>query len=315
MGKRGAWVGQLLAVLLGLLASTAYGQAGPRNDSLPRGRFVQPTVRVGQPIRYELTYRHAPNLEVIFPDSTASFAPFELIRRSYQPTRTRQGRSLDRTVYLLRTFSLDPVQHLRLPVLVLRGRDTLTVPALPDSVRLTRTAAPLQPGVPTPTLRANVQPLPVEARFNYPYWLAGFAALALVAGGLVLGFRKRLRRRYQRYRRRKNHAYFLAQYARHVERFELSRSLTNMERAITLWKNYLSTLENNSINSLTTREIVAHYHHDPRVAQALHLADRMIYGNQLMEEETESALVFELLREFAEVRYQADERSANPARQ
>ncbi|UOR03621.1 hypothetical protein MUN82_11745 [Hymenobacter aerilatus] len=305
MGKRAAWVG-----LFWLLAgSTAHGQATPA-DTLPRGHFAQPTVQVGQPIRYELTYRHAPNLEVIFPDSTANFAPFELIRRSYQPTRTRQGRSLDRTVYLLRTFSLDPVQQLRLPVLVLRGRDTLTVPTLPDSVRLTRTAAPLQPGTPTPTLRANVQTLPVETRFNYPYWLASLALLLLLAGGVVLGFRKSLRRRYQRYRRRKNHAYFLAQYARHVERFELSRSLTNMERAITLWKNYLSGLENSNINSLTTREIVAHYHHDSRVAQALHLADRMIYGNQLMEEETESALVFELLRDFAQTRYQADEQAA-----
>ena len=304
MAKHAKWVGPLF-----LLLFTVATQAQTPSDSLPHGRFVRRTVRVGQPIRYELAYRHASDLEVIFPDSTTNFGSFELIRRSYRPTRTQQGRSLDRTVYLLRTFSLDSVQQLRLPVLVLRGRDTLTISSLPDSVRILRTAPPLQPGAPTPTLRANVQPLPVEARFNYPYWLAGLVLLLTLVGGLVLGFRKRLRRRYQRYRRRKNHAYFLAQYARHVERFELSRSLTNIERAITLWKNYLSGLENNTINSLTTREIVAHYHHDPRVAQALQLADRMIYGNQLMEEETESALVFELLREFAESQYQAVERT------
>ena len=272
-------------------------------QTAPQGRFLRRTVEVGAPIGYELTYTHAPELEVIFPDSTADFKPFELIRRAYQPTRTRQGRSFDRTVYWLRTFSLDSVQRLGLPVLVLRGRDTLTVPARPDSVRLRRVAPPLRPDLPAPVLQQNTRLLPVPPRFNYPYWLAGLDAVLVLAGSLVLAFRQRLRRRYQRYRLRKNHAYFLAQYARYIERFELSRSLTNMERAITLWKNYLSTLENNAINSLTTREIVAHYHHDARVAQALHLADRMIYGNQLTEEETESTLAFELLREFAESRY------------
>ena len=45
-------------------------------DSLPQGRFLRPTVRVGEIIEYELTYRHAPSLEVIFPDSAAEFAPF-----------------------------------------------------------------------------------------------------------------------------------------------------------------------------------------------------------------------------------------------
>jgi len=270
----------------------------------PKGRFLHRSVKVGEPVPYALTYVHDPALEVIFPDSTADFKPFELIRRTYQPTRTRQGRSFDRTIYLLRTFSLDSVQRLRLPVLVLRGRDTLTVQARPDSVRLLRTAPPLRPELPTPVLQQNTRLLPVPQRFNYPYWLVGLDVVLVVAGALVLSFRRRLRRRYQRYRLRKNHAYFLAQYARYIERYELSRSLTNMERAITLWKNYLSGLENNAINSLTTREIVAHYQNDPRVAQGLHIADRVIYGNQLTEEETETDQAFRLLREFAEQQFQ-----------
>jgi hypothetical protein len=152
-------------------------------------------------------------------------------------------------------------------------------------------------------LRQDLRLLPVEPRFNYPYWLAGLAAVLAVAGGLVLGFRQRLRRRYRHYRLRKNHAYFLAQYARHVERFTLSRSLTNMERAITLWKNYLSTLEDTNISSLTTREIVAHYQNDADVSLALRLADRVVYGNQFSEDETETDLAFVLLRTFAERQY------------
>ncbi|RSK31707.1 hypothetical protein [Hymenobacter metallilatus] len=273
-------------------------------DSLPRGAFQRAGVRVGEIVQYELTYRHAPGLAVIFPDSAADFAPFEYVGRRYYATRTRQGRSLDRAVYRLRTFRLDSVQTLSLPVTLLRGRDTLLLATTPARVRLVRTVPPQTDVQAPPALRPNLQLLPVVDRFNYPYWLAGLALVLLVAGSLVLGFRRSLRRRYRRYRLRKNHAYFLAQYARHVERFTLSRSLTNMERAITLWKNYLSALEENNISSLTTREIVAHYQNDADVGLALRLADRVVYGNQFSEDETETDLAFVLLRTFAERQFQ-----------
>jgi hypothetical protein len=294
--RRGVWV--LGGVLLPYLAQS---QAA---DSLPAGRFLRPGVRVGEVLEYELTYRHAPDLAVIFPDSAADFAPFEYVSRRYYPTRTRRGRSLDRAIYRLRTFRLDSVQTLSLPVTILRGRDTLLLQTRPAQVRLVRVLpAGVAPGS-LPVLRQNLQLQPVAQQFNYPYWLAGLASVLLLAGGLVLGFRQSLRRRYRRYRLRKNHAYFLAQYARHVERFTLSRSLTNMERAITLWKNYLSTLEDNNISSLTTREIVAHYQNDADVGLALRLTDRVIYGNQESEDESETDLAFVLLRTFAERQFQ-----------
>ncbi|MBD2716386.1 hypothetical protein KBK19_15200 [Microvirga sp. STR05] len=283
-----------------LLPLLAGGQATP---DPPRGRFLRPTTRVGEIIEYELSYRHEPGLNVIFPDSTANYALFEYVGKKYQPTRTRQGISLDRTIYRLRTFSLDSVQRLQLPVTILRGRDTLLLPSTAAVVTLKR-AAPQAAAGATPALRQNTVLLPVEPAFNYPYWLAGAALLLLVLGGAALAFGRRWRQRYQLYKVRKNHVYFLAQYARHVERFTLSRSLTNMERAITLWKNYLTNLENNTISSLTTREIVAHYQNDADVRLALRLADRVIYGNQFSEDDTETDLAFDLLRSFAERRFE-----------
>jgi len=278
---------------------------GP-DEAPPRGRFLQPTVRVGEIIDYELSYSHDPSLNVIFPDSTAVYAPFEFVGKTYRPTRTQRGRSLDETVYHLRTFALDSVQQLTLPVTILRGLDTLTVPATAATVRLARTVAPVADGT-VPVLRENTTLLPVKPAFNYPYWLAGLGGLTVVLTGVALGFGRRWQRRYQLYKLRKNHVYFLAQYARHVERFTLSRSLTNMERAITLWKNYLTTLENNVINSLTTREIVAHYQNDADVRLGLRLADRVIYGNQFTEDETETDLAFDLLRNFAQRRFELEQ--------
>ncbi|MEJ7666851.1 MAG: hypothetical protein WKG07_48790 [Hymenobacter sp.] len=74
-------------------------------------------------------------------------------------------------------------------------------------------------------------------------WAAGRCGASTAgAGGGATG----------RYKRRKNHVYFLAQFARHAGALQLSRSAPVVERAVTLWKNYLSSLENSSPNSLTT---------------------------------------------------------------
>ena len=284
-----------------LSSNQAAAQAPPTG---PQGRFLKKTVLLGEPLDYELRYEHAPDLEVVFPDSLARFAPFEYTGQTFFPTRTRQGRSLDRVVYHLRTFRLDSVQTLALPVAVLQGFDTLSVVPLPSRVRLRRTAPPLPIGVAeVPTLRQNLTLVPIEPLFNYPFWLAGALALLLLAAGSAALFRRGLRRRYQAYKMRKNHGYFLAQFARHVERFELSRSSINVERAVALWKNYLAGLENSGLNSFTTREIVAYFENDSDVRQALSATDQVIYGNLQTEEAQEVDRAFQRLRGFAERRY------------
>ena len=291
-----------LAAALGAGRAAAQGPAPDR----PQGRFLRGTARIGEPLDYELRYLHDPAEEVVFPDSLASFAPFEYAGRTYYPTRTRRGRSLDRAVYHLRTFSLAPVQTLDLPVAVLRGPDTLTVRPAPAAVRVRATApaAALEPGAGRPALRAATALAPVPPLFNYPYWLAGTgAALLALAGGAAL-FRRGLRRRYDAYKRRKNHRYFLAQFARHAERFTLSRSAANVERAVALWKNYLAGLENNALHSFTTREIVDYFGHDDDVRRGLATADQAIYGNALADDNAaEIEQAFQRLRVFAEHRY------------
>lgn len=287
-----------------LLFSIHVVAQAPLQYTLPQGRFLKKTVLIGEPLDYELRYAHAPDLEVVFPDSLARFAPFEYVGKTFFPTSTRRGVSLDRAIYHLRTFRLDSVQMLALPVTVLQGLDTLSLLPPPSRVRLRRTAVPVPAGsLEVPALRQNLVLLPIEPVFNYPYWLAGGAVgLLLLLGGAVL-FRRRLRHRYQAYKLRKNHGYFLAQFARHMERFELSRSATNVERAVALWKNYLAGLENSELSSFTTREIVAYFENDVDVRNALGATDKVIYGNLQTDDAQEVDHAFQRLRGFAERRY------------
>jgi len=297
--------------MLGLPA-TALAQAAPPDG--PTARFSRAEVEVGQPLDYELSYRHDPAEEVVFPDSLAAFGSFEYGGRRALPTRTEAGQSLDRVIYHLRTFSLAPVQTLQLPVLVLRSPDD-TLRRLPSvaQVRLRRLSA-VGAGVGgkaaaagLPALRPGTVWRPLAPAFNYPFWLAGLAGgLALVGAAWAL-YGRRWRQRYGGYKRRKNHVYFLAQFTRHTERFALSRTAPTVERAVVLWKNYLSSLETTNLSSLTTRELVAHFRDAPAVDRALRTTDRVVYGNLLSEDPQEVETAFRLLREFAEARFSMGE--------
>ena len=290
-----------LLLLAGLLLTGPLARAQG-----PTGRFLQPIIAVGQPLDYELRYEHAAGEEVVFPDSLARFAPFEYAGRTWQPTRTANGRSLDRTVYHLRTFSLAPIHTLQLPVLVLRGAtDTLRLVPPAAQVQLLRTAPQLgSEAAGPPALRQDLGQLPLEPAFNYPFWLAGLAGLLLLATGVAALFGQRWRRRYQLYKRRKNHVYFLAQFARHAERFTLSRSATVVERAVALWKNYLSSLADTNLSSLTTKELVEQFNNNDDVYRALRATDRVVYGNLLSEDAQEVDAAFQRLHNFAERQYE-----------
>lgn len=296
-----------LASWLLALTASAPARAGVKTDIGPVGRFSRAVVEVGQPIDYVLSYTHDPAEEVVFPDSLASFGTFEYAGRRWLPTRTANGRSLDQAVYHLRTFSLVPVQSLQLPVLLLHSSsDTLRLLPPVAQVRLHRLAPTLyttdEAG--PPTLRSYYQQLPLAPAFNYPYWLAGLAGGLALAGGAWALYGRRWRQRYGRYKRRKNHLYFLTQFARNAERFTLSRSAAVVERTVVLWKNYLSNLEDTNLNSLTTKEVTEYFHNDEDVRRALRATDRVVYGNLLSEDAQEVDAAFQRLRDFAERRYE-----------
>ena len=296
----------LAAGLLSLLASVPV-LAGVKVGTEPVGRFSRAVVEVGQPIDYVLSYAHDPAEEVVFPDSLASFGSFEYAGRRWLPTRTANGRSLDQAVYHLRTFSLAPVQTLQLPVLLLHGgSDTLRLLPAVAQVRLHRLAPTLYTtdAAGPPTLRTSYQQLPLAPAFNYPFWLAGLAGGLALAGGAWALYGRRWRQRYGRYKRRKNHVYFLTQFARNAERFTLSRSAAVVERTVVLWKNYLSSLEDTNLNSLTTKELTEHFHDDEDVRRALRATDRVVYGNLLSEDAQEVDAAFQRLRDFAERQYE-----------
>ena len=266
----------------------------------PSGYFLQEKVKIGEPVKFALVFKHNPETEVVFPDSAYLFAPFEFIAKEVYPTRTVNHKSTDSVVYLLRTFGIDPLQKLNVPVFILQRKDTLKVYGKPAAIQLQEVVKQ----IPEPLVfKENTELQTIEPRFNYPNLILGLVLIGLLFGGIWFAFRNKILMRYRLYVLKKNHRSFIYRYNTYIDRFHKSVSLPDMEKAITLWKNYLTGLEDTAINSFTTKEIVSYYDNDEDVTTALKLFDRAIYGNILSDKISDTLTAFYLLHHFADRRY------------
>lgn len=267
----------------------------------PIGLFQVDSIKLGEPVRFIFYLKHKSGEEVLFPDSTYNFAPFEFVSKQFFLTSSSGGWSRDSVVYTLRSFAVQPVQSLSLPVYLLRSRDTLAVYSEPQEVYLKQLVA----GAPDPLqLQAHTRLAPIEKRLNLAYWLIGAGVVMLLLLLVWMIFGKQLIIRYRLYVLRKHHNLFISRYNAYIDQFNRSESLHTIEQAITLWKNYLTHLEGNAINSFTTREIAAFYNEDEDVSTALRLFDKAIYGNIVSDKSSETIIAFYLLHHFADRRYE-----------
>ncbi|MBB6610029.1 hypothetical protein H7F15_03180 [Pontibacter sp. Tf4] len=268
----------------------------------PVGTFSTDTVKIGLPVTYTLVHKHSARQEIILPGTNYNFTPFELVRKDFYPTRTIDGLSTDSAVYTLRTFDTKAVQALSLPVFILQGKDTIRVNGDSSRVVLHQLVDKVREPL---TFKNQTTLMPVAERFNWPVLLLWITFVTLVSTLIWLIFGQTIKTKYKLYRLRKDHLYFTSRYNSHIDRFVKTGVSQSMEKAVSLWKNYLTKLERSAINSFTTKEIVEYYDNNEEVNDALRLCDKAIYGNVQHEADTETKDALLLLRRFAKSRYKA----------
>ncbi|OKL41645.1 hypothetical protein [Pontibacter flavimaris] len=266
----------------------------------PEGRFNRDTIRLGELVQYMLVLRHPDTLEVILPAANHDFAPFELVSNTYYPTTTRAGISTDSAIYTLRTFETDTLQQLALPIYVLRGQDTLELFSPASTVFLLQLVQTVQEPL---QVKADTELAPVMEHFNWPVMLLWVTTVIALVALIWLIFGQSIKRRYKLYRLRKDHLYYTSRFNSHKDRFQKSGVQSSLEKAVALWKNYLTKLERSGINSFTTKEIVEFYGNDEEINTALRICDKAIYGHLQTESEGETNLALGMLRRFSKERY------------
>jgi hypothetical protein len=269
----------------------------PAQEIVVRGRFQRDSVKIGERVPYSLSVHYPASQSVVFPDSTFSFAPFEIEKKTYYPTRTNHHISVDSAIYFLATYELDSVQSLALPVFVLHRNDCTAVYAQPDTLFIKRLVKIIPESVAAKDLplKSNADYFRVRWLLNYPLFLimGGILTLALIVVWIVFG--KKIRRHFLLRRLNKNHQAFLQRYARHIEKLRTERAYTEAESALVDWKKYMESLVARPYTKFTTKEIMQFAEDEP-LGKALHDIDRMVYAR----DSSFSPEAFERLRSFSQ---------------
>jgi hypothetical protein len=246
-----------------------------------RGGFFADSVSIGEGTKYFLTANYQSKLNVLFPDSTYAFTPFEYESRQYFPTETNDSISYDSVVYLLSTFEVDRIQTLGLPVFVINRGDTIFYKAAIDTILVSQMVAHVPDSIPVEKLplKMNTAYQNVPSLLNYPILIIVVGVISIIGLTVLLVFGKKIRKHYRLKRLKKNHEKFILEYSAKLEKVKAATSAALTESTLATWKKYLEQLEGWPYTKLTTRETVI-MEKDEKLGASLKEIDRSIYGHE-----------------------------------
>ena len=260
------------------------------------GAFVGDSVKLGEEISYSLTAKYPRDLEVIFPDSTFDFSPFEFYHLSFFQTRTDSLLSFDSVVYDLATFEIDSVQYLQLPVFVKQLDDSTNVYADRDSITLFHVIEVLPDSL---NLKENTSFIRIPGKFNYPLFLIFIGVILLIILISLVFFGKQITRAITVFRMKRIHKNFVKRFYEKIGGLKGQRIGLEPEEVLNDWKKYMERLEKEPYTKMTSRELIQ-LHADQRLKENLRSIDRYIYGGIQERPVYEN---FERLMEYSIERY------------
>ena len=267
-----------------------------------KGQFLEDSAKIGQPIHYSLQVVHDKNQELFFPGIQRQYGVFEPVKKEYFKTKSTADGNLDSAVYTFRFFDIADYQSLSLPIYLLQGSDCTQVFPKPDTIFLQRLVPHPEKinmeqvfqQVAIPTLSPKT-----DLKNVFIYGISIF----ILSGLIYWVFGKQFIRWYQLYRLWRKNLDFRRSYQR------LSRSISsepkglqNLEKAISVWKNYLENLIHVPFSTYTTKEMVDNLR-DKRLVKALQAIDSAIYGGNFSEKTMDSV---KFLTEIAHGVYQKE---------
>ncbi|SNT36216.1 hypothetical protein SAMN05421640_3551 [Ekhidna lutea] len=284
--------GKYLISIIVLLSSINLGA----QEITVKGGFVEDSLLIGQDVNYWVSASYPPDLEMVFPDSLYSFAPFEFSSKIYYPTQVKEGLAFDSTVYTIQSFEIDKVQYLNLPVAILKGNDSTIINTPIDSIYLTELAPMVTD---TTKLKTNLDYQLVDTQFNYPlmyYIIGGLIILTII---ILLAFGKKILRWLKLKKLHNEYAQYADIFATYIRKLKTDPEPSTAERALFLWKKYHERLEKIPFTILTTKEILD-YEFTSELKNPLQNVDRMVYGRKVNEFVFQD---FQQLEEFSQHRY------------
>ena len=260
----------IIGLILLIMSSPLFSQ-----DIEVKGYFLDDSIKIGIGSPYVLTAKYSRGLDVIFPDSLFSYAPFELGEKRFTTTRSTLEYSYDSAIYYLLSFEIDSTQFFSLPVFQLVAGDSISIQSQQDSIFLTHMVAEIPDSVAAEAmpLVENTTYRYVSLALNYPYLITGGIVLIVLLVIAYAAFGKSIKKWFKLRTLNKKHEQFILKYNTSKEN---AKDVTTVEQLIYLWKKYLEQLEKQPYTKMTTKELLRIEPFD-RIEELLKRLDRTIY--------------------------------------
>ncbi|MBK6264152.1 hypothetical protein JKA74_03810 [Marivirga sp. S37H4] len=237
----------------------------------PKGQFLQDSMALGEKVQFSLSVSYPLDQQLLFPDSTYNFYPFEFRSKTYFPTRTDSLMSYDSAVFTLASYEIEELQTLRLPVFVIQGKDSLRRFTSVDSIFL-QEMIPIVSD--TLSLKTDTNLAVTDKEFNYPLLIAIVIVILILIVLIIVFFGKKIRLKWKIWQLERKHRKFLEQFKPQAEHPQVDE----VEKLLFRWKNHLEKISLKPYAKLTTKEIHS-LHQDEDLYQNLKQMDRSIYSS------------------------------------
>lgn len=284
--------GKYWLVIIALICS--FGING--QEITVKGGFVEDSLMIGQDVNFWMSATYPPDMEMVFPDSLYSFAPFEISYKTYFPTALKEGLAYDSTIYTIQSYEIDKTQYLKLPAVILNGADSTKLETPLDSIFLTELALNVSD---TTALKTNLDYQLVGTQFNYPlmYYVIGGLILLIII--LLLIFGRKIIKWFKLRRLRSQYEEFSEAFNAYIKKLKVDPDPELAEKALVLWKGYQQRLDKVPFSVFTTKEILSQ-EFTQELEQPLRSVDRVVYGKRVQEDVFQD---FEQIEDFTQERY------------
>jgi hypothetical protein len=246
-----------------------------------RGTFSADSIKIGKPVEFYLSARYPEKMNVVFPDSGFAYKPFELQKKTYTTTKTKNGISLDSVTYVLASYEVDSIQTLRLPVFVVNTMDCTEVFSNTDTVYFQNLVKSIPDSLTAEKLPLKFNTNYLGVRWQLNYLLVGIIALAVIVGLVLVWvfFGKRIRKYFKLKKLAKGYESFRSQFDNSIDKLNNEFSPQKAEQSLLIWKKYLESLMARPYTKYTSKEIRA-IEKNEELGLSLIAIDKMIYGHQ-----------------------------------
>jgi len=259
----------------------------------PKGKFLQDSMAIGEPVQYSLSIRYPADFQILMPDSLYNYAPFEYTSKKFFPTKSDSTQSFDSVVYTLTSFELDKVQQLKLPVFIIQGKDSTAVYAKKDSIYLEEQIQVVSDSL---QMKTDAIITKLDKDFNYPYLIAFLIALGIIILMVLIFFGKKLRKKWQIWRLNKRHKKFRISFESKLSSVG-DMSVEKIEKLLYTWKKHAEFISKSPYAKLTSKEI-NQMQQNEELYENLKSIDKTIYSSKGRQNATEA---FQFLLSYTDV--------------